>query len=166
MNKRILVAEDHEGIAETYRLLLEALNYEVVLAKDGNDCIDKFNEYFTVKRNPDPGADSQIVAAPFDLIILDYHLPYKDGIDVARHIFSLTPSQRILIASAYPRDVIQKSAYELRTSIELIVKPFDLTDFSDIVEKRKAVETIGNLSATKNSSLNETSKASAGVVAR
>ena len=37
---RILIAEDHESIAKTYKIMLEDIGFEVILASDGGSCIE------------------------------------------------------------------------------------------------------------------------------
>ena len=136
MKGKILIAEDHDTISETYKLMLEAEDYEVTVTVEGNECIRKFDEcLLTSPQNSD--------FSPYDLVILDYHLPGKDGIDIAEHILSVTPSQRILIASSYPAEVIRKSALNLPNAVELLIKPFELNDLIDIVTGQKTAETIG-----------------------
>ena len=136
MKGKILIVEDHEMIAETYKLILESEGYEVTVTVDGDECIRKYDEQLqknTENRN----------AAPFELVVVDYHLPGRDGIDVIGHILSAAPYQRILIASAYARDVIGRSAQSLDRSVELMLKPFELDAFVDTIEGRRAPEIIG-----------------------
>ncbi len=144
--KKVLIAEDHQGIAESYKLILESENYEVILTENGEDCIRTFDKEL-LQRNLENYGQPKIGAfsgnGPFDLVVLDYHMPPKDGIDVARHILSEAPYQRILIASSYPRDVISKSAQNLGGCVELLLKPFDLLEFADVIEKRSALHIIG-----------------------
>lgn len=139
MKGKILIAEDHDTISETYKLMLDAQGYEVTVTADGDECIRKFDE--CVKTTP------QKPEGPYDLVLLDYHLPGKDGIDIAKHILSVAPSQRILFASSYPVDVIRKSAVGLPNAVELLAKPFDLNDLTNIVTGQKAPETVGERSA-------------------
>ena len=157
--KCVLVAEDHLGIATTYKLILESKQtYEVIVTQNGQECIETFDRrYFEVSKEKN---DRSMTSAsqgtettapgpffsacnPFDLVVLDYHLPEKDGIDVAKHILSMVPHQRILIASSYPRENIVKSAETLDRTVELMLKPFDLQDFLDAVDGLKSAETIG-----------------------
>lgn len=142
MKGKILVAEDHDTISETYKLMLEAEDYEITVTSNGDECIRKFDECLR--------ATPQDSKSPYDIVILDYHLPGKDGIDIARHILSVCPLQRILFASSYPADVIKKSAASLPNSVELLIKPFDLNELVDIVTGQKGAETIGE---TKSESL-------------
>ena len=135
MKGKILIAEDHDTISETYMVMLEAQGYQVTVTADGDECIRKFDECLrTSPQNPE---------SPYDLVLLDYHLPGTDGIDIAKHILSVTPSQRILFASSYPADIIRKSAGSLPNAVELLVKPFDLNELTAIVTGQKTPETLG-----------------------
>lgn len=127
-NKRILIAEDNPSIAETYKMFLESYGYEVILAANGLECIKKFDDLVSSRTN--------LGMKGFKIIVLDYHLPGKDGIDIAKYISSVSPSERILIASSYPEEVIQKSAQGLECAVELLLKPFDLDSLLDVVEGR------------------------------
>ena len=42
-----------------------------------------------------------LLPPPFDAVILDYRMPRKDGLEVAKEILELNPRQRIIFASAY-----------------------------------------------------------------
>ena len=44
----------------------------------------------------------------FDIIVVDYSLPKKNGADVAKEILALNPEQKVLIATAYSRQQINK----------------------------------------------------------
>lgn len=141
MSGKILIVEDHEMIAETYRVMLESQGYDVFLTADGQDCIEKFDEHFEADTESRDTGDT----GPFDLVVVDYYIPGKDGMQVIEHVLSKSPQQRVLIASSYPRDMIQKSAQSahlLQKAIELLQKPFDLEVLVDTIERRKAPEII------------------------
>jgi len=63
-SKKILIADDEPDILEILQFNLAAEGYEVILAKNGDEAIDKAK-----KNNP-------------DLIILDIMMPGKNGIEV------------------------------------------------------------------------------------
>ncbi len=135
MKGKVLIVEDHELIAETYKIMLEDQGYGVSMAADGVEGIGKFDEQLRITGTQTTG--------PFDLVVVDYHLPGKDGIEVIEHILSAAPYQRVLIASSYPIEVIRKSAGILHKPVELMQKPFDLINLVEIVEGRKAPEIVG-----------------------
>jgi CheY-like chemotaxis protein len=83
--------------------------------------------------------------APFDVVILDYRMPKKNGLEVAKQILELVPRQRIVFASAYVRETLESSVKELNQVVELLQKPFDPSVLMDTIEDREPYEGIKNL---------------------
>ena len=75
---------------------------------------------------------------PYDAVVLDYRMPKKDGLEVAKEILTLNPSQRIIFASAYVKETLREAVKELRQAVELIQKPFLPEELVDIVEDTEA----------------------------
>jgi CheY-like chemotaxis protein len=71
---------------------------------------------------------------PFDIVILDYRMPNKDGLAAAIEILELCPSQRIMFASAYTAKTLVAAVKNLHRLVELLHKPFELEYFVDGVE--------------------------------
>lgn len=129
---KILVAEDEQSIATSYKLLLESRNHEVVLSFDGEQCLQTFKEH--AGRLSMQG--SQRSLPPFDLLILDYRMPKKNGIEVAQQILSMVPDQRIIIASAYGQEIKQSEiSHRLGQNLEMLHKPFEVDVFLGVVER-------------------------------
>jgi DNA-binding NtrC family response regulator len=61
---------------------------------------------------------------PFDAVILDHRIPKMKGLEVAKEIISLNPHQRIIIASAYNKDVFNEAAEYFDLPLEILQKPF------------------------------------------
>lgn len=61
MNEKILVVDDEESIRESLAKVLRAEGYEIVLAENGQEAIEK------------------LAAEPVNLLLLDIGLPRKDG---------------------------------------------------------------------------------------
>jgi hypothetical protein len=59
-------------------------------------------------------------------------MPKKNGVEVAEHILSKVPNQRILLASAYSHEL---TGSKLSPNIELLHKPFEFSVFVGIVEQ-------------------------------
>jgi two-component system alkaline phosphatase synthesis response regulator PhoP len=78
-HKKILIADDEVDILEILQFNLELEGYVVKTAKDGNDAIEKAKSF-----NP-------------QLIILDNMMPGKTGMDVCRHLRSLSEFKNTLI---------------------------------------------------------------------
>ena len=106
--KRILVVDDEFELVEMIKLRLEANNYEVISAFDGQEGYDK-----ACKSKP-------------DLIILDLMLPKMDGYKVCRMLkfddkYKNIP---IIIFTARAQDSDRKLGLEVGAD-EYMVKPFE-----------------------------------------
>jgi CheY-like chemotaxis protein len=82
---------------------------------------------------------------PYDAVVLDYRMPKKDGLQVAKEILASNPSQRIIFASAYVKETLRESVKELGQVIELVQKPFMPQTLVDIVEDSEAYPTLKKL---------------------
>jgi two-component system cell cycle response regulator CpdR len=125
---KILVAEDEPSIAESYKLLLGSCGHDVMVTFDGEECLRMFQKHIT---------------DPFDLVILDYRMPKKDGVQVAMKIRSDFPNQKIILATAYANDITiaDLKKQEFTRSIEVIQKPFELDYFLNIVKGNELCRT-------------------------
>jgi DNA-binding response OmpR family regulator len=82
MNSRILLAEDDPNLGILLKEYLEAKNFEVTLATDGNLALDLF------------------LSQSFDFCILDVMMPKKDGFTLAKDIRTKNPKVPILFLTA------------------------------------------------------------------
>ncbi|MBI5146391.1 MAG: response regulator [Thaumarchaeota archaeon] len=121
---KILIAEDVKHTAEQYKIMLEENNHQVTLAHTGTECIKKYQDKSKDKTQK----------PIFDVVVLDYRLPEKDGLQVAKEIFKINPAQRIIFASAYVKEALIDATKELDTDVEILEKPFELEDFVKQVE--------------------------------
>jgi len=112
----ILVVEDEDYIAEGLELNLKLQGYDVVIARDGSDAIQKWK------------------ACRPDLIVLDIMLPVIDGISVLRSIRLEDERVPILVLSAKgtPADKVKALASGVD---DYMAKPFDLEEFLLRVER-------------------------------
>lgn len=117
----ILVAEDEEALAQGLIVNLERKGYQVDLAEDGRQALDRVE---AVRERED---------GHYDLIILDVRMPEVDGFEVCRQLRDagdLTPIL-MLTARAQPDDVV----YGLKLGADdYVVKPFDLAELLARVE--------------------------------
>lgn len=113
--------------AQQYNKILEKKGHNVTLARDGEECMQKFeqklNEFDSIEK------------PPFDAILLDNNMPKKNGAEVAKEILKKTPQQRIIFASAYDIDALLKVPESLKQSLEVLQKPFSLTSMLNKLEK-------------------------------
>lgn len=135
---KILIAEDESSISLQYHLVLSERGHGVTITENGEECL--FEYMSALKLNP-----KQSVQPPFDLVILDYRMPRMDGLEAARHIFELCPSQRLMFASAYTAQTLMAAVKNLHKVVELLQKPFDLEYFVDAVEDKALYEQLERL---------------------
>ena len=81
--KTILVVDDEENIRLLYKEELEEDGYNVLLASDGQEALEKIE-----KDNP-------------DLVALDIRMPGMDGIEVLHRIRDINRDIPIVISTAY-----------------------------------------------------------------
>lgn len=117
---RILVAEDNIFTATQYARMLEKSGHVVIITKDGQECIQKYNEEIT--RSDFQNMDKN----PFDVVLLDNNMPKKSGVEVAKEILDKRPSQRIIFASAYDMNSLLKNPGTVPDTVEVLEKPFSL----------------------------------------
>ena len=114
--KRILVIEDDEHIAEGLKLNLSLQGYEVSIAGDGASGLRMWKEW-----NP-------------HLIVLDIMLPGLDGLSVLRHIRMEDEKLPVLILSAKGGhdDKVKGFSYGVD---DYLAKPFNLEEFLMRIER-------------------------------
>lgn len=122
MSKRILVAEDNRFTAMQYEKILQSENHDVEIAKDGDDCIEKY-----INSMDDVSKESK-----FDVLILDHSMPQRNGAEVASDILSLNPKQKIILASAYALST-ERNFSKLKDKILFLQKPFQLSKILELV---------------------------------
>jgi CheY-like chemotaxis protein len=155
---KILIAEDDTSIAEAYKDALETRNHEIILTENGEECLKKYQTESLTMQQSGYSAEQQNrkncgsygrhksnATVPFDVVILDYKMPKKDGLQVAKEIFELNPKQRVIFASAYVQDTLVDSVKHLKRVVELMQKPFGLQQLIDTVEDKEAYEALNNL---------------------
>lgn len=80
---RVLICDDEPDVRLLFRTAFEHEGVEVIEAGDGDACIE------------------QAVAHAPDMIILDLHMPRRDGLSALPELHRLCPGARILVVSAH-----------------------------------------------------------------
>ena len=115
-SKRVLLADDQPGGRELLRAALESVGYEVIEAVDGEDALAK-----AYSGSP-------------DLILLDIHMPVRDGLSVVRELrgdprFQFTP---ILAVTATAMKGDRQKGIDAGFT-DYLTKPVSLTALRQIV---------------------------------
>jgi CheY-like chemotaxis protein len=148
---KILIAEDEQAISMQYQIVLEDRGHEVTITNDGEECMNVYRaalgsaatDYY--ENNENAFANLESPSPPFDVVILDYRMPKKDGLAAAIEILEHCPSQRIMFASAYTAETLVQAVKNLHRIVELLHKPFDLEYFVDAVEDKSLYEQLERL---------------------
>jgi DNA-binding NtrC family response regulator len=73
-----------------------------------------------------------------------------NGMDVAKEILAVNPHQRIIFASAYVKETLQESVKQLKQIVEIMQKPFSLSQLVDTVEDKGVYEELKSLNIDVN----------------
>ncbi len=139
---RVLIAEDDPKTLKPYQIALSARGHDVRVTDNGEDCIEIYRDELH-KHSKSKAPDD--IPSPFDAVILDYRMPKKDGMEVAKEIIELAPHQRIIFASAYVKDTLADSVKQLKRAVELLQKPFKLEALIDTLEDKEIYEELKKL---------------------
>jgi two-component system response regulator VicR len=104
VDKRVLVVDDEKPIADILQFNLEKEGYNVVCAYDGEEALEKIEQY------------------PFDLVLLDIMLPSKDGMEVCREIRKKY-EMPIIMLTAKDSEIDKVLGLELGAD-DYVTKPF------------------------------------------
>jgi CheY-like chemotaxis protein len=137
---KVLVAEDNPDTLFYYDVLFEKYQHVLVPAKDGLECLKIYHDEF---ENIRLQTDAMQKIQPFDAVVLDYNMPGRNGLEVAKEILAVNPHQRIIFASAYVRDILMEAARQLKQLVELVQKPFNESQFIEILEDAEVYRELG-----------------------
>jgi CheY-like chemotaxis protein len=128
----ILIAEDDQDIVRMYVKIFDHKTNHITVTTNGEECLRIYNEKFK-----EVTAATNSYDQPFDILILDYKMPNIDGFEVAKRIISINPSQRIILASAYGKDIFVDAAEYFNLPIDILQKPFSRMQLIELVEKKE-----------------------------
>lgn len=102
----ILVVDDDSSIRGVYKDLLTSHGYEVVLANDGKDALEKFKIY----------------GSRAELVLMDMIMPRKNGIKTFKEIQKCRAGVKVLFVSGYSADFIRNRGAYIK-GLSLLSKP-------------------------------------------
>ena len=115
-NIKVLFVEDEENIRLLFKETIGDEFDEFVMAKDGEDGLDKF------------------LKGSFDVIISDISMPLMSGLEMAREIRKISDNIPIILLSAYSEREKLFQAIDIGIN-KYMVKPVDLEELLKLVSK-------------------------------
>jgi len=107
MAQRILIVDDEPGICHILRSVLVGEAYSVETALSAKEALNK------------------LAIAPFDLAIVDLHMPGVNGLQLAEAIRFLDPQTPVILMTAYGTSTFEAMASHPAIT-SYVHKPFDL----------------------------------------
>ncbi|MBD3309625.1 response regulator [Candidatus Woesearchaeota archaeon] len=114
MAKTIMVVDDEPDILQSVETVLKKEGYEVVTAKNGDQCLEKLE-----KEKP-------------DLILLDIMMP---GTPVKEVIKKIKDTKIAFLTAVKTSDAEKEELMENKNIVDFIEKPFDLEELVKKVRK-------------------------------
>jgi DNA-binding NtrC family response regulator len=114
----ILVVDDETIVRESIRDWLREAGYPAELAGNGEQALE------------------MIAKKDFSILILDYRLPGKSGMDVLREAKVTRPQIKSIIITAFPSANLRAELRELGALDDLLIKPVMTEDLEKLVRKK------------------------------
>ncbi|MDD5765412.1 MAG: response regulator [Candidatus Marinimicrobia bacterium] len=116
--ERILLVEDDPSVCNFAAFVLRENGYEVFTASDGQKAGEMFDTY----------------AGNFKLVLCDFILPDKNGIEVADQMRLKVTDLPVLLSSGYTEEKVTQSLITEK-GYHFIQKPYSITDLLTMVKK-------------------------------
>lgn len=129
MAKKVLIVDDSALVRKQLRELIETLDYETEIAKNGQEAVDKATEH------------------NYDVITMDINMPVMDGLTAVKEIMKKNPTPILMVSSLTTADAsVTIEALELG-AIDYISKPGTMNvgrqqNADDIIQKVKSLSRI------------------------
>ena len=112
--KKVLVVDDEKGIRFLLSEVLLNQGFDVSLAKDGQESLDK------------------LAGDHFDLVVTDINMPRLDGVAMLKSMKQTGRSEKVIIMTADPSDC-RLSDSEIPNVVTRLLKPFGIDNFLSVV---------------------------------
>lgn len=115
---KILIVDDEASVRESMRDWLMEKGYEAEVASTGEEGLE------------------MVAAKNYSLLILDYRLPGKSGLEVLREAKAIKPNVKSIIITAYPSADLNMQLRKLGASDDLLIKPIMTEDLENLINKK------------------------------
>jgi DNA-binding NtrC family response regulator len=118
MKKRLLIADDEQGIRDLFCFLLDSERFEVITVSDGMAAVEMVKNGF------------------FDLVCLDIHMPKMKGPEALKIIKEMKPDLTVVIfsSSCDPEFVFETEAKQ-NGAFDCLYKPFNVDDLMAVIDR-------------------------------
>jgi two-component system, cell cycle sensor histidine kinase and response regulator CckA len=117
------LVEDDKSLRTTFSLLLDSLDYKVLVAESPAEALVMFEKH----------SDS------LDLLLTDVIMPGMNGRELAEKISAIKPDLKVLYMSGYTADMIGRHGI-LDEGVHFIAKPFSLDELARKVREMLEAE--------------------------
>src|SRR6476619_5950156 len=129
--------DDDPEVASLYGSVLEDRGHIVTLVCTAEECLQMYSKCLQrALTNRTVLRDVQ----PYDAVLLDYKMPDRNGLQVAKEILTINPRQRIIFVSAFVEEWILDSIKELKVTPEFLQKTISNRNLIDAIENNEQLE--------------------------
>lgn len=114
--KKILIVDDEKNIRVALKQCFKGENYKVEMVNDGYEAIDKLKH------------------EKFDIILMDYQMPNKNGLEVLKTLRENNMETKAIIMTAYGTVDIAVDSMKLG-AVDFIRKPFTIDKIKYVVNE-------------------------------
>jgi PAS domain S-box-containing protein len=115
-SERILFVDDEENLLRTVKELLEELGYRVNSFQNGTQAFEAYKE--------DPDC--------FDIVVSDMTMPGMTGLDLAKKILQLRPTQPVVLCTGHSELINRKKALKIGIS-DYYEKPVIISELAKVI---------------------------------
>ena len=113
----IMIVDDEEVIRNMVNVFLKSYGYEVILASNGMEAIEKIQQ----------------TGVEVSLVFLDMMLPGITGMEVFKRLRQTNPKIKAILTSGYTQDILEEELDESTTSF--LQKPFRINELIQKIEE-------------------------------
>lgn len=117
MKKTILIVEDDEDLCGIYKEILELYDFDIQIAKNGLEGVEKFKE-----------------TKP-SLVIMDADMPVLDGYKAFKQIKEIDNNAQVIIVTGFANNEPRSIEAIKEGLIKIISKPIGVNDLLDLAKK-------------------------------
>jgi len=119
---RVLFMDDEEVVRNTAYGILKKLGYDVELAKDGAEAVEKYRA-------------AQEVSRPFNAVIMDLTVPGNmGGREAIGRLRAIDPGVKAILSSGYSNDPVMTNFREYGFC-DMVVKPYQISELGKTLRK-------------------------------